>query len=251
MPAVAVPGRRRAWQLAGCHYADVHQLARRLAAAAAAAGAVRRGRGGDRAGRPGPAQVTVTSGHRRAAGRPTTWCWRRARGWPRPAWRDLVAPLGLRVKKIVAAAHRAAARRPSDQAMLFDDDDAFLLPLAHQRALAVQLRLPGMGRRPGRADRRAVRGRGRAPRATCCAATRRSLAAACDAGRVFCDAYSPDRRAAGPSAGRRGPASSSPAPPTAPATGSPRPSPPRSPDLLQPRLGDAATEGVPSDHQYV
>ena len=35
-----------------------------------------------------------------------------------PAWRDLVAPLGVRVKKVVAAAHRAppGARRPGDRA---------------------------------------------------------------------------------------------------------------------------------------
>ncbi len=45
-----------------------------------------------------------------------------------PAWRELLAPLGLRVKKIVAL---HIEQRPSerDAVVVFEDEDAFLLPL--------------------------------------------------------------------------------------------------------------------------
>ncbi|MFF5980222.1 NAD(P)/FAD-dependent oxidoreductase [Streptomyces olindensis] len=45
-----------------------------------------------------------------------------------PAWRDLVAPLGARIKKIIAL-HLARAPATGDRAVVFQDEDAFLLPL--------------------------------------------------------------------------------------------------------------------------
>ncbi|MGW6907777.1 NAD(P)/FAD-dependent oxidoreductase [Streptomyces sp. NPDC054940] len=45
-----------------------------------------------------------------------------------PAWRDLVAPLGARVKKIIAL-HVDRPPADGDRAVVFQDEDAFLLPL--------------------------------------------------------------------------------------------------------------------------
>ena len=48
-----------------------------------------------------------------------------------PAWRELVAPLGIRVKKVVAL----HVRRPTaegDPVVVFGDEDAFLLPVHHR-----------------------------------------------------------------------------------------------------------------------
>src|SRR6266540_4366450 len=45
-----------------------------------------------------------------------------------PAWADLVAPLRLRVKKVVAT-HLEWSPAPDDPLTIFHDEDAFLLPL--------------------------------------------------------------------------------------------------------------------------
>ncbi|MCO6717110.1 FAD-binding oxidoreductase, partial [Streptomyces sp. CHB19.2] len=48
-----------------------------------------------------------------------------------PAWKHLVAPLGARVKKVVAL-HIEVPPAPGDGAVVFQDEDAFLLPY-HER----------------------------------------------------------------------------------------------------------------------
>ena len=131
--------------------------------------------------------------------------------------------------------------------MLFDADDAFLLPVAHQGHWLfsyaspewdVDPDAPAAGLSPAEVGAARDLLQRYAP----------SLAAACR-GRVFCDAYSP---AASPSSvpGRRGPhhlrrrrhgSGYRLAPAIAAEVVS----------MVQPRLGDTATEGVPSDHQYV
>ncbi len=45
-----------------------------------------------------------------------------------PAWRELLAPLGLRVKRVVAL-HLDRVATSADSAVIFEDEDAFLLPL--------------------------------------------------------------------------------------------------------------------------
>jgi D-arginine dehydrogenase len=49
----------------------------------------------------------------------------------RPAWRPLVGPLGARVKKVVAL---HIDRRPTDadEVVVFQDEDAFRLPLRYR-----------------------------------------------------------------------------------------------------------------------
>jgi D-arginine dehydrogenase len=49
-----------------------------------------------------------------------------------PAWRSYVAPLGARVKKVIAL-HVEQPPAPEDGVIVFHDEDAFLLPL-HERA---------------------------------------------------------------------------------------------------------------------
>jgi glycine/D-amino acid oxidase-like deaminating enzyme len=245
-PAVVVPDGCRAWRLSGCHHADVHQLTRRLAAGLRPR--VRFAEGVAVTGlAPGSGGVTVTTGtgERLAADyvvlAPGPWL-------AAPAWRDLVAPLGLRVKKVVAL-HIGHRPEPGDQAMLFDADDAFLLPVAHQGHWLfsyaspewdVDPDAPAAGLSPAEVGAARDLLRRYAP----------SLAAACDAGRVFCDAYSPDREPLVrplDDAGRiifAGAASGS-GYRLAPAIAA------EVVAMVQPRLGATATEGVPSDHQYV
>src|SRR6266566_4750354 len=191
--AVLLPEGSRAWHIAGCHYTDVYQLAQIIAAqlrprvrfleGVAVTGLAPRGRA-----------VTVHggTGERLVADRvvlaPGPWL-------RRPGWHDLVAPLGLRVKKVVAL-HIEQRPAAADEAVLFDDDDAFLLPVMHRGhwlfsysrqewdvdpdGLTAGLSAADIG--PARELLRRY-----SP----------ALADACGAGRVFCDAYSPDREQIG------------------------------------------------------
>ena len=242
---VARGSRRAAWQSAAAT-TPTSRLARRLV-----------GRGCDRrSSSPRASAVTgLTAGrrrrhraarHRRASCAPTRWCWRRARGWPRPAWRDLLAPLGLRVKKVVALHIEPPARprRPGRSASTtrtrsccrWPDRGHWLFSYTCQEwdvdpdaLTAGLLRRPTSARR-ATCLRRYAPGAGRAVRLGPGVLRRLQPRPA-----------SPWSRAAR----RRGPASSSPAPPTAPATGSPRPSPPRRPacSTLHP-AGHPASEGA-------
>jgi glycine/D-amino acid oxidase-like deaminating enzyme len=245
-PAVGVPDGCLAWRLSGCHHADVGQLARRLAAGLrprvrfAEGVAVTRLTAG-----PGAVTVTTGTGERLVAGHvvlaPGPWL-------TAPAWRDLVAPLGLRVKKVIAL-HIGQRPEPEEPAVLFDDDDAFLLPVGHQGHWLFSYASPRWDVDPDAP----ARGLSLAEVSAGRDLLRRyspSLAAACDSGRVFCDAYSPDREPLVrplDDAGRiifAGAASGSGyrlAPAIAAEVAS----------MVQPRLGDTATEGVPGDHQYV
>jgi glycine/D-amino acid oxidase-like deaminating enzyme len=108
-----------------------------------------------------------------------------------PAWRELVAPLGLRIKKIVAV-HVAAPVGPADQAVIFPDEDAFLLPLpslgywlfsytCDEWDVDPDALLGGLSAHDVDAAREVLDRY--AP----------GLADLVGAGRVFCDAYSPER----------------------------------------------------------
>jgi glycine/D-amino acid oxidase-like deaminating enzyme len=187
--AVTLPPGAGAWQIEGSHYCDVYQLAEALAAqlrpqtafleGVAVTGLV-----------PGSDGVTVLCG---TGGRlvvegvilaPGPWL-------AFPAWRDLVAPLGLRVKRVIAL-HIAHPPSPGDEAVLFDSDDAFLLPLPDRgrwlfsyscREWDVDPDGPASGLTA--ADLSAAR--------DCLRRYAPALADACHGGQAFCDAYSPDR----------------------------------------------------------
>ncbi len=186
--AVVLPAGVRAWRIAGSHYCDVQAFAQALAAqlrpevtfleGVAVTGLV-----------PGCGRVTVqcgTGARLAVAGvilTPGPWL-------AAPAWRDLVAPLGLRVKRVVAL-HIGLPPGPADEAVLFDTDDAFLLPLAHRghwlfsyscRKWDVDPDGPATGLTA--ADIGAAR--------DCLRRYSPVLAEACRGGQAFCDAYSPD-----------------------------------------------------------
>ncbi|HET7017656.1 MAG TPA: FAD-binding oxidoreductase [Streptosporangiaceae bacterium] len=183
-----LPAKSRVWQLGGCHYADVPALTQVIAALSRPrvrfAEAVK-----VTALTVGTAEVTLTcgSGEQLRADQvvlaPGPWL-------AEPAWADLLAPLGLRVKKIVAM-HLERPPGPDDELVIFDEEDAFLLPVIHRgHWLFSYTRLewdvdpnaPAQGLSP--ADVEAAR--------ECLRPYSPALADACVSGRVCCDAYSRD-----------------------------------------------------------
>jgi glycine/D-amino acid oxidase-like deaminating enzyme len=240
--SISMPAGSRAWRIAGCHYADVYQLTQAIAAelrprvrfleGVAVTGLVS-----------GAGAVTVHGGtsERLQADHvvlaPGPWL-------SAPAWRDRVGPLGLRVKKVVAL-HIEQRPGPADEAVIFDADDAFLLPVVHRGHWLFSYSCQEWDVDPdaltaglSAADISAAR--------DCLGRYSPTLADACGAGRVFCDAYSPDAEplvrtldesgrivfaGAANGSGYR----------LAPAIGS------EAVDLLRPQL----SEGVTRDHQQV
>jgi D-arginine dehydrogenase len=185
---VSVPPGLGIWNIVGAHYCDVYRLVQALALqfrpqadvleGVAVTGLV-----------PGDESVTVRcgTGVQLTVGgvilSPGPWL-------AAPAWHDLVAPLAMRVKRIVAL-HIARRPAPTDEVILFDCDDAFLLPLAHRghwlfsyscREWDVDPDAPTAGLTA------AHLGMAR----DCLRRYSPELADACGGGRVFCDAYSPD-----------------------------------------------------------
>jgi glycine/D-amino acid oxidase-like deaminating enzyme len=106
-----------------------------------------------------------------------------------PAWRDLVAPLGVRVKKIVAL-HVEQVPAEHDRAIVFCDEDAFLIPLVNRGHWLFSYTCPEWDVDPDNlfeglsADNLEQARR-------CLGRYSPSLAEDCRSGRVFCDAYSP------------------------------------------------------------
>ena len=113
-------------------------------------------------------------------------------------------------------------------------------------SLAVQLHLPGVGRRPGRPADEPVGGPPRAGAADP-APLRAALAEHCRSGPRLLRRLQHRPGTGGPGARRRPAGSCSPAPPTAPATGSPRRSPSEAAGLLPLTLVPWST----SDHQHL
>ncbi|WNZ14503.1 FAD-dependent oxidoreductase [Streptomyces sp. 11x1] len=184
----ALPDGMSAWEGDGCQYADVHALSHFLARELRPHAKFREG-----------AQVTgvapvadgvrlelgtgdaLTAGHVVLA--PGPWL-------AAPAWKELVAPLGARVKKVVAL-HIEIPPTADDEAIVFEDEDAFLLPY-HERGHwlfsytcqewdvdpdTVPASLSPTDRGAALATLRQY-----APH----------LVEHCTSGRVFCDAYGPD-----------------------------------------------------------
>ncbi|MGW7102420.1 NAD(P)/FAD-dependent oxidoreductase [Streptomyces sp. NPDC054838] len=188
-PAVtSVPEGFGAWEGDGCQYADVHTLTQLLAAGlrprvrfheGVAVTALDSG--------PGGVRLTLTGGTTLTAGRvvlaPGPWL-------AEPAWRELVAPLGARVKKIVAL-HIDVPPRPGDGAVVFQDEDAFLLPFHHRGHWLFSYTCREWDVDPAAVDPALTAGHLAEARALL---TRYApeLARHCHSGRVFCDAYGPD-----------------------------------------------------------
>lgn len=187
--AVALPEGSRAWHITGSHYTDVHQLAQTIAAELRPR--VRFLEGVAVTGlASGTGAVTLYSG---TGERLVADCVVLAPGpWLSvPAWHDRLAPLGLRVKKVVAL-HIEQRPDLTDEAVVFDPDDAFLLPLAHRGHWLFSYPChewdvdpDGLTAGLSAADLGSAR--------DCLRRYAPALADACRAGRVFCDAYSPDR----------------------------------------------------------
>ncbi|MFE0848300.1 NAD(P)/FAD-dependent oxidoreductase [Streptomyces mutabilis] len=108
-----------------------------------------------------------------------------------PAWQDLAAPLGIRVKKVVAM-HIDVRPEKDDHAVVFYDEDAFLLPL-HDRGhwlfsytcqeWDVDPDTVANGISPENLQEAQALLARYAP----------ELVDRCASGRVFCDAYSPTK----------------------------------------------------------
>lgn len=184
--SIQVPPHASLWHVEGCQYADVQKLAQMLAAELRPRVGVREGvrvvaiepteRGvvlylslGD--------VLTVD----RVVLAPGPWL-------VAPAWKDMVAPLGARVKKIVAL-HLEQDPSEDDCVILFHDEDAFLMPVVHRghwlfsytcRDWDVDPDEMASGLYPHNFEEARDCLRRHAP----------SLVARCTSGRVFCDAYS-------------------------------------------------------------
>ncbi|HWF79288.1 MAG TPA: FAD-dependent oxidoreductase [Streptosporangiaceae bacterium] len=121
--------RERAWRIGGCHYADVYGVTQAIAELARPRARFAEGVAvtGLSIGRAGVTLHCGTGEHLTADQvviAPGAWL-------AAPAWRDLVSPLGLRIKKIVAM-HIEQRPDPADEVTLFDSQDAFLLPVHHR-----------------------------------------------------------------------------------------------------------------------
>ncbi|KJY42747.1 hypothetical protein VR41_06370 [Streptomyces sp. NRRL B-1568] len=187
--AVRLPAGSGAWQAEGGHYADVEGVTRHLAARLRPSV---RFLEGTRVlavdSRPGRVRLALSSGSTLTAAKaliaPGPWL-------DDPAWQPWTAGLGLRVKKVVAL-HVEQPPRPDDGVIVFEDADAFLLPVHHRGHWLFSYTCPQWDAGPDTsahyltpvelAEARAVLD-GFAP----------ELAPHCTTGRVFCDAYSPDR----------------------------------------------------------
>lgn len=187
-PAVtALPPDFGAWEGDGCQYADVHALTQLLAAELRPAVSFREGVAVETvAAGPGGARLTLTGGATLTAGHvviaPGPWL-------AEPAWRELVAPLGARVKKIVAL-HVEVPPAPGDRALVLHTEDAFLLPFHHRGHWLFSYTCQEWDVDPATVDPALTAGHLREARALL---TRYApgLAAHCRSGRVFCDAYGP------------------------------------------------------------
>jgi D-arginine dehydrogenase len=188
---ICLPPQTSLWRIGGCHYADVYGLTQALAAQARNTRRVKFAEAVKVTGltvADDGVTLTTSSGQRQAFDQvilaPGPW-------FGDPAWRDRLSPLGLRVKKIVAM-HVDRPPAPDDELIIFDAEDAFLLPVAHRgHWLFSYTRIewdvdpdaPACGLSP--ADIESAR--------ECLRPYSPALADALVSGRVCCDAYSQTR----------------------------------------------------------
>lgn len=178
-----------AWQVSGGQYADVRGVTDRLAGALRTEAAFAEGTRVTEVSSSGDdVRLTLsTGGQLRASAAvlaPGPWL-------ADPAWRHWTEPLGLRVKKVVAL-HVERRPRPGDGVVVFEDEDAFLLPLHHRGHWLFSYTCHQWDVSPdGSAHHLTPRDLAEGH-----AVLRRyapEFVPATTSGRVFCDAYSPDR----------------------------------------------------------
>lgn len=186
---VGMPAGSLAWDGDGCHYADVGAVSQRLAACLRTRTRFLEGTAVTAVEPTGSGVVVrLGTGDTLVAGRvvlaPGPWV-------ADPGWRDLLDPLDIRVKKVVAL-HVERPPTPADQVVVFHDEDAFLLPLVHRGHWLLSYTSPDWDVSPdalagGLSASDLARGREILDRYA------PGLARVAVSGRVFCDAYSPDR----------------------------------------------------------
>ncbi|MDK9499265.1 FAD-dependent oxidoreductase [Streptomyces katrae] len=184
---VTVPDGRAAWTADGCQYADVGALTARLARGLRSRAAFREGvRVTAVRAAADAVELRLGTGERVTAARavlaPGPWL-------GDPAWAEALAPLGLRVKKVVAL-HVDVAPSAADGAVVFHDEDAFLLPLHDRGHWLFSYTCQEWDVTPDEL------GGGVSPRnlreaRELLARYAPAFAARCASGRVFCDAYNP------------------------------------------------------------
>jgi D-arginine dehydrogenase len=187
-PDVTIPPGAGAWNVEGCQYADVYALTQAFARDFRLRGGVRESvrvtgletafDGVDvRLGNGGTVrvdQVVLAPGP-----------WLRS-----PAWASLVAPLGAGVKKIVAL-HVERCPGEDDGAVVFADEDAFLLPLPRRGHWLFSYTCQEWDVDPDEPFEISPGNIDEARR--CLGRYAPSLVDRATSGRVFCDAYSPGR----------------------------------------------------------
>jgi glycine/D-amino acid oxidase-like deaminating enzyme len=187
-PEVGLADGLGAWAGEGCQYADVYALAQHIARELRPRVQYREGVAVTGLF-PGPEGVRLTLGTgeelvaARAVLAPGPWA-------AAAAWRELTSPLGIRIKKVVAL-HIERPPRPGEPCVVFEEEDAFLLPVVHRGHMLFSYTCQEWDVDPDAlrdglaadhlAEAREVLRR-YAP----------ALADQCTSGRVFCDAYSLD-----------------------------------------------------------
>lgn len=186
---VRIPPGAAAWRVEGGQYADVHALTQALVRDLRPHVAVREGvrvTGVESTG--DGVALRLGTGETLHAGQvvlaPGPWA-------GASAWRTLVAPLGVRVKKIVAL---HVERRPAtaDHAALFPDEDAFLAPVPHRGHWLFSYTCPEWDVDPA-TPLDGLSAANLAEARDCLGRYAPDLVPYAASGRVFCDAYSPER----------------------------------------------------------
>ena len=184
----AAPPGARAWTLPGCNYADVQGVTARVLAELRDRVLVLEGTEVTGLTSDGEHRLTLGQGGQLLARRvvlaPGPWI-------GHPAWADLVGPLRLRVKKVVAA-HLDLSPAPGDQLAIFHDEDAFLLPRHDRGHFLFSYTCDRWDVTPGDTDLVLTRSDLDDARAVL-ARFAPGLVDRCNSGRVFCDAFSPRR----------------------------------------------------------
>jgi glycine/D-amino acid oxidase-like deaminating enzyme len=185
---VRIPDDCGVWRIRGAQCADVYSLVQALARDLRPRASVLEGvrvTGID----PGSdsVQLRLSTGTELRAGQvviaPGPWI-------GEPAWRDLLTPEELRVKRIVAL-HIEKPATPQDPAIMLDQEDAFLLPMAHRGHWLFSYTCQEWDVDPATAD--ALAGQHFDQAREVLGHYGAGLVQHCVSGRVFCDAYSPNR----------------------------------------------------------
>jgi glycine/D-amino acid oxidase-like deaminating enzyme len=179
-----------AWVGEGCQYADVYALTQYLARELRPRVEYREGVAvtGLSAG-PEDVRLKLGTGEELVAARavlaPGPWT-------AAAAWRELTSRLGIRIKKVVAL-HIERPPLPGEPCVIFEEEDAFLLPVVHRGHMLFSYTCQEWDVDPdalhqGVAADHLTQARDVLRRYA------PALAAQCTSGRVFCDAYSRDRQ---------------------------------------------------------